>query len=463
MGNISHGTQPDYKDQILQIVRSGISPIALKEKLSDYHDNDMAMAMEEMSQDERKILYRIFDAETLADIISYIEDPLEFFGELGIKQRADVINEMDDDEVTDIFRELDRESRNTLLDILDSESKQKIQLLASFDEDEIGSKISTDYVVVQKGVDIATAMHELIAQAEDKDNVSTLYVVDENDVFYGIIELSDIIRARKHMNVDDIVSTSYPYVYATEMIDDCIERLKKYSEDSIPVLDNNNKLLGIITSQDIVEIVGEEMGEDYAKLGGLSEEEDLDEPIKVSIKKRLPWLVVLLVLGTVVSSVVGAFEHVMADLTILVAFQSLILDMAGNVGTQSLAVTIRVLMDENLSGKQKLGMLFKETRVGFTNGLILSILSMGIVMVYVSTKNAYSPHMALMIALCVGAALLLAMTISSFSGTIIPMFFKKIGIDPAVASGPLITTLNDLVAVVSYYGLAWLFLINILK
>ena len=148
-------------------------------------------------------------------------------------------------------------------------------------------------------------------------------------------------------------------MYGTDLIDECIEDLKDYSEDSIPVLDNDNRLLGVITSANIVDLVDDEMGDDYAKLAGLTAEEDLNEPLRESMKKRMPWLVILLALGMIVSSVVGIFEKVVTNLPIIMCFQSLILDMAGNVGTQSLAVTIRVLMDESLTGKQKLELVFK--------------------------------------------------------------------------------------------------------
>ena len=259
-----------------------------------------------------------------------------------------------------------------------------------------------------------------------------------------------------------MVATSYPYVYAEEDIDDCIEELKAYSEDSIPVLDNDNRLLGVITSSNIIDLVDDEMGEDYAMLAGLTAEEDLKEPLKESMKKRMPWLIVLLGLGMVVSSVVGVFENVVTQLPIIMAFQSLILDMAGNVGTQSLAVTIRVLMDESLTGKQKLELVFKEMRIGLCNGALLGILSFALIGLYIYFFKGKTLVFAYAVSGCIGVALLLAMLTSSAVGTCIPLFFKKVGVDPAVASGPLITTVNDLVAVVTYYGLGWVFLIGVL-
>ena len=180
------------------------------------------------------------------------------------------------------------------------------------------------------------------------------------------------------------------------------------------------------------------------------------------MKKRLPWLIILLMLGIVVSTVVGVFEKVVAAIPIVICFQSLILDMAGNAGTQSLAVTIRVLMDETLTARQKIGLAFKEMRVGFCNGLFLGSAALVVIGAYLKLIKHDTLSHSLLIALCVGGALVLSMIISSLLGTLIPMFFHKIKIDPAVASGPLITTVNDLVAVVAYYGLVWIIILPLM-
>ena len=212
-----------------------------------------------------------------------------------------------------------------------------------------------------------------------------------------------------------------------------------------------------------MEVYDDEMGEDYARLGGLTAEEDLNEPLIDSVKKRLPWLVILLFLGLVVSTVVGLFETVVAQLTIIMAFQSLILDMSGNVGTQSLAVTIRVLMDERLTGKQKMTLVGKEMAVGGLNGLVIGVFSLVGIGAYLFFFKHQPAHIAIAISSCIGFSLMLSMVISSLVGTVTPIFFKKVGVDPAAASGPLITTINDLVGVVSYYGLTWILLLEILK
>ena len=453
----------DYEQKIVNIIRSSMSPKVIKNTLENYHENDIANSLEWMNSSERKRLYRILDVETVSDILECLDvaDAVAYLEEMDIKKKVDVVSNMEADKIVCILQKLSLRERETLVELMDSESKKDVALLASFDSEQIGSRMTMNYIAITHGLTVKEAMNELIRQAADNDNISMLYVLDEHGVFYGAIGLHDLLIARQEDTLDDLIVTSYPFVYAKEQIDNCIEWLKEYSEDSIPALDEHNKLIGVITAQDVIEVIDAEMGEDYAMLAGLTAEEDLNESVKDSVKKRLPWLITLLGLGLVVSSVVGLFEGVVAELTIIICFQSLILDMAGNVGTQSLAVTIRVLMDERLSAKQKLGLIWKEAKVGLSNGLILGTLSFVFIGQYVHFLKGYAWGFSFATSACIGLALLVAMLVSSIVGTLIPMSFKKIGVDPAVASGPLITTVNDLVAVVTYYGLSWLFLLRL--
>lgn len=453
---------PDYRTEIADILRSNLTPRKMQERLLQYHENDIAAALELLKKDERMRLYSILQTDTLASVLEYAGLLEEYMGELSIRKRVEILSRVEPCTAVEYLAQLEKAERNVLIELMDEDVRREITLLSSFDDDEIGSRMTTNYICVHSGVSVREAMHELIEQAADNDNISTLYVVDEEDMFVGAIDLKDLIIAREGTRLESITMTSYPYVYANEQIEDCIERLKEYSEDSIPVLDADNRLKGVLTSQDITQLVDDEMGEDYARLAGLSAEEDLKEPLKRSIGKRLPWLMVLLGLGLVVSSVVGMFEHVVAHLTLIVSFQSLILDMAGNVGTQSLAVTIRVLMDEQISGRQKLFLIGKEARVGLVNGLILGTLSVVCIGLYLVALKGQTVMMAFSVSLCTGIALVVSILLSSICGTAVPLAFKKMNVDPAVASGPLITTINDLVAVVSYYGLAWLLLIRVL-
>ena len=336
---------PDYSNEIAAIARSNLTPRLMREKIGDYHENDIADALELLKKDERMRLYSILDTDMLSDILEYSDRRDEWLSELGIRKRVEVLNRFEVTTAVEYLRQLDKKQRSVLIDLMEDGVKKEIAFSSAFDEDEIGSKMTTNYIAIGAGLNVRQAMKELVDQAADNDNISTIYVLDEDKVLVGAIDLKDLIVARENTELDSIIMTSYPYVYAEEQIEDCIERLQDYSEDSIPVLDENNKLKGILTAQDVGQMIHDVLGDDYAKLAGLSAEEDLEEPLRKSIGKRLPWLLVLLGLGLVVSSVVGIFEKVVAHLALIVCFQSLVLDMAGNVGTQSLAVTIRVLMD----------------------------------------------------------------------------------------------------------------------
>lgn len=456
--------RPDYEKELEAIIKSNLSDDEIREKLSDYHENDIADVLEDLTEEERQKLYRILGVESVSEIFAYLEDEVgKYINELDSEKAADIIESMDADDAVDILDELEDDKSDEIKKLMDEDARQDIDLILSYDDDQIGSRMTTNFIAVKKNSTVRQAMKSLINQAAENDNISTIYVVNDDDTFYGAVDLKDLIIARDYQDFETLISTSYPYVYAEEKTGECIEELKDYSEDSIPVLSNDNKILGVITAQDLVEAVDEEMGDDYAKLAGLTAEEDLNEPFKDSVKKRLPWLLLLLVLGLVVSSVVSIFEGVVQQITLVVAFQSLILDMAGNVGTQSLAVTIRVIMDEALSKKDERKLIFKEMRVGFTNGMILGVLAFVAIGAYILVFKGKSVPFSFSVSGCIGISLLFAMVVSSLVGTVVPLFFKKINIDPAVASGPLITTVNDLVAVVSYYGIVWILLINILQ
>ena len=449
-----------YVEELIAIIRGNLSREELIDRLFDYHDNDIAEALELLTPEERKRLYSALGAERVAEIFAYLDDGDIYLKELSLKQQAKVISEMDSDDAVDILEEVDDDTKCKILGMLDKEASEDVKLLLSYDEDEIGSYMTTNFILIHNDLTVREAMRELVKQAGENDNISTIYVVDRAEQYYGAIELQDLIIAREHTELEDLISRSYPYVMDHEKISECIEKIKDYAEDSIPVLLEDRSIGGIITAQDIVEVVDDEMGDDYAKLAGLTAEEDLNETTGESIRKRLPWLVILLFLGMVVSAVVGVFESVVAVLPIVMCFQSLILDMAGNVGTQSLAVTIRVLMDENLTTGQKVKLMLKEMKIGFFNGAILAVMALIFLGGYIHLFKGFALGYSMMISACVGVSLVGAMVVSSLVGTLTPIFFKKVGVDPAVASGPLITTINDLVAVVVYYGLAYILLVR---
>ncbi len=447
--------------RIINIIGSGMTRAEIAAELGNYHDNDIAEALELMAAPSRKKLYSILGVRRMADIFTYVDDFSIYAGDMTVEQAVSVLECMDADDAIDALESVKDESlQNKLISLMDKDVSDDIQLIRSFSEDEAGSLMTNDFVSIPETYTVKQAMNSLVHQAGENDNINTIYVTNDGR-YAGAIDLRKLIIAREYTPLGEIISSNYPSVNAKDKVSDIIEKLKDYAEDSIPVVDDKNKLIGVITADDVVEAVDDEMGEDYARLGGLTAEEDLNEKLGESMKKRLPWLVLLLGLGLCVSSVVGMFEGIVAKVAIVVCFQSLVLDMAGNAGTQSLAVTIRVLMDEDISGREKLGFVLKEMRVGLVSGLSLGVLTSLCVAIYLWLAKGTTLGYGFAVAGCVGTSLVVAMMVASLTGAVIPMFFHKIKVDPAVASGPLITTVNDLVAVVIYYSLAGIFLVGL--
>lgn len=454
----------DYGAEILALIRGDLGDEALRDQLSEYHENDIAGIFEELTPEERDRLLDIFGSEMMSGIVSFLDDAGDYLSELDADEAADIIEQMDADDALEALDDLDEQTRSEILELIeDEEIKEDIELLDSYAEDEFGSRMSTNYIVVKRHMSIKEIMKSLVSEAAENDNIYTIFVVNEDESFYGAIDLKDLIVARSNVDPETLISTAFPFVYDKEIISDNIERLRGYSEQMIPVISaKSSALLGVITSTDIVELIDEERSDDYAKLAAMSAEQEPDETLFRSMKKRVPWLVALLFMGLAVSAVVGMFEGVVASLPMIVSFQSLILGMAGNVGTQSLAVTVRSLGGDEESGwKDHFVTVFREVRVALLNGIVLGAVSIAIVSVYLFVFASYAPGFVLAAAGCVGLAMCFAMTISGFTGAAIPIALYRCGVDPAVASGPLITTVNDLVAVISYYGLAWALLLNI--
>ena len=455
--------EKDYGEQIISVIRSGLSDDDIKNQLLEYHENDIASIFEELTIEEKEKIRVILGNEFMSEVVSFLEDAGDYLSEIDVDDAAEIIEQMDADEALEALDELDEETRNEIFELIeDEEIKEDIELLDSYDDDEFGSRMSTNFIAVKRNSTIKETMKTLVKEAAENDNIYTIFVINEDNSFYGVIDLKDLIVARSEIDLETLISTTFPFVYDKDVISENIERLRGYYENMIPVISIvDNSLLGVITSTDITELIDEERGDDYAKMAAMTSEQEPDETLYMSFKKRIPWLIALLFMGLIVSAVVGMFEGVVDALPIIVSFQSLILGMAGNIGTQSLAVTVRSLgNNEDNSLKKQLFTMLKEIRIALVNGVVLGIISFIMVSVYLYVFSSQDLRFIFSASGCVGLAMLFAMGISGLTGSAIPICLYRFKIDPAVASGPLITTINDLVAVISYYGLAWLLLLN---
>jgi len=458
------------RDELIKLLKNPNEN--LFEELSIYHENDIADALQELTKDERLKVYKVLDFDFLAEIFSYFDDAKPYFDELDEEKVADIISNMDADDAMDALEDMDVEDRSEVAKLLDQESLEDIQLIKSYEDDEVGSLITTNYNEVNKNSSIKQVMKEVISNAAENDNINIIYCINDDGTYYGAIHLKDLIVARSDTSLDDIIKTNYPVLHDKEKITDVLEMLKDYSLDYIPVLDDENKIIGIITNDDIIQIVDKELSEDYSKLAGLTEEVTVNASIFHSIGKRIPWLLILLVFDLLVSGIISRFENLIAIFPLVAAFQSLILDMSGNSGTQSLAVTILGLSDTELNSKTIWKIVGKEVRIGFMNGLIAGSIATVVVGLFILIFKHNSVEIVnkmgetisvhpFLISAVIGSTLVFGMTIASFIGCIVPITFKKIKIDPSTASGPFITSLNDIITVFLYFGIVMLLFVII--
>lgn len=458
----------EFVEQILAIIKSNKSNKQKKEELQDYHENDIAEVIPYLTDEERDLLFKILDEEDLSEVISYADDVDEIIDGLDDEVVADILEEMDSDDAVDILEEMDTDDRESVLSKMDEDAREDAELILSYDEDQVGRIMTTNYIVINKEDSITMAMKKLVKQSGENDNISKIFVVDENNKYFGAVDLKDLIRARKNAILVNICMENYPCVSAESLVSEVYQDVIDYGEDIVPVIDKNDVLIGALTAHDLVEVIDQEKNEDYQKFAAINGNVDLDSSVWVSLKKRAPWLLLLLFLGFIVSMLISSFGNIISCLTTMVFFQSVVLDMAGNSGTQSLAVTIRILSEEDVDKKVIRKLIFKEVRVGLLNGFILGVIAFISSFLYLiifklplTANGDFSYLSSLYAAIIIGSSLLISMTLSTTIGTLIPLIFHAVHIDPAVASGPLITTLNDLIAVAVYYGLSYILLMQL--
>ena len=446
--------------EIIKIIKETQDVAVLHDLLFSYHRKDNARCFEYLDDEDLEKLYQTFDEQELAEIFTYLDDVKEYIEDLEKEEVADLIELMDSDDAVEILEELDEEDRNEILELMDEEVVDDIELLTSYDEDVIASYMTNNYIVVKKNFTIKQAMKTVVEEASTNDNFTIIYVVNDDETLYGTIELKDLIKARAQDSLEDIIKKSYPSILDLTNVQEALILVKDYEIDSIPIVNEKNVLLGVVTTNDLLEVIDDELSDDYAKLAGLTSEEELEESTFKSVIKRIPWLCALLVLGLIISLVMRVFESAIVAVPAIVFFQSMILGMGGNVGTQSLAVTIRAISDEDISKKEVNRLVLKEIRIAFFNGLLIGLISFVVVSLYLSiTKTVIDPSIGFNIfdifktSGVVSLSLLISMVISGLIGTLIPIILQKCKIDPAVASGPFITSINDIMAIVVYYGI----------
>lgn len=453
----------DYQIEITSLIHNNLDYPNITELLDQYHPYDLSRVILDLEQGQRIELYEKLTNEFLADIFEYYSmvEMKSLVNDIRLERLAQIISYMDLDLSVDIIRGL-KEIGIHILDHLDRGLKKRILDIIHYEEDEIGSYLNDSYLSIEIDQTVKQAMRYVTEYAHETDYISILYVTS-HQALVGYIRLKDLITARANEALKDIIETRFPKIYMDDDVEYVARIMQETRESSIPIIDEDDLLLGVVTHDDIMDIVALEEEEDYTKFAGLSEyDHDLNaRSLTQSVRSRLPWLMILLVLSMVTSLILSVFD---ARLSIsspgarlasqLAVFLPLILGMAGNTGTQSLAVTIRYLSkNESTDSAVLKKMIYRELKTGLLQGVLIGIIVFGMILLNRYTGQNLLESLDYVYALVTSASILIALFISTTLGALIPMFMYRIGRDPAVASGPFITTISDIITLSIYYAI----------
>ena len=449
----------DILNQIEQDIIN-LSGNELKDKILSYHPYDVAKVLEEIDEELRDKVLSLLEPSEAADIFEYLEeeDAADVLSDLDADTSSKIISNMELDDAVDIINELDEETKEEIVSKVSEDLKKDILETAKYDDTMAGSIMTDNYLSIDVDMNVGEAMKVLVKESNEQEVIDILFVLEEEKLV-GLLDLKDLIIARKQEKIKDLMDTNFKYIDANGDIKDALDMIQEYNLLALPVL-SDTKLVGIITIDDAIDALDEMNKDDYDKMAGIVGENTIS--FKDVIKSRLLWLIILLALSFIVSSVMDGFSAVIATITPLVFFQSLILDMGGNAGTQSLATTVVEISDNALDNRKKVKKhLRKEFMAGIVNSIILGIAAFGLSFVFILARGIQVDGVeTYMLSLVIGLAMMAALIISNFIGSLVPILLYKCRIDPAVASGPFITTLNDIISVSIYYALAYFILIG---
>ncbi|MEP1487964.1 MAG: magnesium transporter [Algibacter sp.] len=449
--NIQFELTDDLVNQVERLIESK-SDKELHTLLDDFHYADIAEILDELDLDEAVYIIKLLDSDTTSDILTELDEDIreKVLRNLSAKEIAEEVEELDTDDAADIISELpERRRQEVISKIEDEEHKAEITELLAYDDDSAGGLMAKELVKVYDTWTVAGCLRRIRGQAEEVTRVHSVYVVNKEEKLVGRLSLKDLIVAKNEQKIEDIYISNVDYVNVYDDAEDVAKIMSKYDLEAIPVVDNNQTLVGRITIDDIVDVLKEEADKDYQLAAGITQDVDSDDSIIELTRARLPWLFLGLVGGIGAFIIMYYFEGNLPDeALILFLFTPLIAAMAGNVGVQSSAIIVQGLANDDVKGSIN-SRLIKEMLLAALNGVILSVFLFLFVFAWEQNFN---------LALAISVSLVVVIIIAGLIGTFIPLFLDKRGIDPAIATGPFITTSNDIFGIVIYLMIAKLIL-----
>ena len=418
--------------------------IALFEEM---HYADVAEILDELSFDDVIYIIKLIDSEKTSAVLMELDEDIreKILQKLSAKEIAEEVEELDSDDAADIIGELSEERQEAVMSqIEDEEHVKEIEELLTYDEDSAGGLMAKELVRVNENWSVLKCVREMRLQAEGVTRVHSIYVVDDNEKLKGRLSLKDLLITSTKTAISEVYIPKVDFVNVHDDLDEVSNKMRKYDLEAIPVVDNDGVLLGRITIDDIVDIIKEEADKDYQLAAGLTQDVEADDSILELTKARLPWLFLGLLGGVGAFLIMQMFENTFEENAVLFFFTPLIAAMAGNVGVQSSAIIVQGLANDDVKGSIN-SRLIKEMLLAALNGLVLAIFLFGFIWLYEGKVNT---------ALAISTSLVAVIIVAGLIGTFVPLFLDKRGIDPAIATGPFITTRNDIFGILIYFMIA---------
>ena len=437
-------------NQVIDLVDNNQDTLLLV-KLNELHHADIAEILEELNVDQSTYIIKLLESDKTSEILMELDEDFreQILNNLSPYEIAKEIEELDTDDATDIISELSVEKQKKVISkIIDAEHKADIKELLKYDEDSAGGLMAKELVKVNENWTVTKCVKEMRIQAAEVTRVHSIYVVNDKDKLIGRLSLKDLLVANPRSSIKSVYIPKVDFVNVNDEAESVANIMQKYDLEAIPVVDDNNILLGRITIDDIVDLIKEEAEKDYQLAAGILQDVDVDDTIFQLSRARLPWLLLGLLGGIGAAIVMGAFDDILAKHQILFYFTPLIAAMAGNVGVQSSAIIVQGLANDDIRGSVN-NRLIKETFLSILNGVILSVILFLFIMI---SGEEY------LVALAISISLVIVIIVAGIIGTFIPLFLDKRGIDPAIATGPFITTSNDIFGILIYFYIAKLIL-----
>lgn len=448
--NIQFQLTEELIEQVEQLIQLK-NDKELKKRLDGFHYADIAEILDELNLENATYVIKLLDSETTSDILMEMdEDNREkILRNLSAKEIAEEIEELDTDDAADIISELpEARQQEVISNIEDQEHKAEITELLAYDEDTAGGLMAKELVKVYETWTVAGCMRRIRGQAKDVTRVHSIYVVNKQEKLIGRLSLKDLIVAKSQQKISEISNANVDYVNVNEDVEEVAKIMAKYDLEAIPVVDHNKTLLGRITIDDILDVLKEEANKDYQLAAGITTDVEADDSIFQLTKARLPWLFLGLVGGIGAFLIMEGFQNAFSKYAVLFFFTPLIAAMAGNVGVQSSAIIVQGLANNDVKGSIN-NRLIKEMLLAALNGIVLALFLFLFVLI---TKREINT------ALAVSVSLIAVIIVAGLIGTFVPLFLDKRGIDPAIATGPFITTSNDIFGILIYFTIAKLIL-----